>query len=128
MNRLVVFVAFAVALLAPVSAATFYHAMGNSAPTPVVAGGIVRSDGSVAQGAGFSVNHPRPGRYDIRFAPDFFPTNCAAMVANPWAGRPLIANVAVTDCGSKQPTFHVFVQRLDGIPADKHFSFVVVGI
>ncbi len=127
MNRFTVFAALALASIGSASAGTFYHGMNGTA-SPVVAGGIVASNGSVGRGSGFSVTHPAPGHYVIKFTPGFFPTGCAAMVANPWAGRPLIANVAVTGCESKAPVFHVIVQRVDGILEDKHFSFVATGV
>jgi hypothetical protein len=100
--------------------------------SPKTAAGIVLADGSVYRGSGFTVAHPTEGHYVITFSPSFFPTGCAAMSVEPFSRedlvRYMIGEVTIVGCERHNPVFNVRLWRDIRIPADKEFSFIVVGV
>jgi len=131
MNRSVLFVvAFAIALAAPVSAGTFYRYVAPAAESPKTAAGIVASDGTVVSGTGFTVEHAATGVYHISFSRGFFPTGCAAIVAQSFAygdNRAIVANSYVSGCENHNPIFHVALYVPMARYVDRDFQFIVVG-
>src|SRR5580700_777359 len=110
MNRSILFgVAFAVALVGPVSAATMYRYFSPTSNPVIVAGEIDRY-GRVGHGTGFTALHVGPGKYQIDFSPGVIPSGCAAMVVEPIHpnGEGITTQVhQKSGCG---PIFHVYLQ------------------
>ena len=132
MDRSLTFViAFATALAAPVSAASFYRYATPATGAPKTAAGIVSGTGTVERGSGFTVQHPEPGVYHIAFDPGYFPTGCAAIVAVSFAyktSREVITNAYVSGCTTRNPVFHVVLREYQGPFVDDTFQFVAVGV
>jgi hypothetical protein len=132
MNRYIMFaIAFVIALAGPVSAGTYYRYLSPASPSPKAAAGIVLENGQIRRGAGFTVQHLEACRYDIRFDPGFFPTGCASLVVEPFAYFPhneTVSDVTVKGCAAQNPVFRIHFHRPAGIPLDKAFQFVVVGV
>jgi hypothetical protein len=132
MNRFIIGVALAIALVGPASAGTFYHYLPSSSQNPKTAAGIISADGEVERGAGFTVQHRFMGEYAIAFGPAFFPTGCASIVVESWAivaHKAVLSEAYVSGCAENNPVFHVRLRRSDdGIPIDKDFQFVAVGV
>jgi hypothetical protein len=132
MNRLIIYgLAIAIALVGSASARTFYRYMSPATSSQTIGVGMVGSTGKILRGAAFTVQHPEEGQYVITFNQGFFPTGCASMVANSWAYvsyKAVVAETFVSGCSSN-PVFHVFLRRSqDGIPMDRDFQFIAVGV
>jgi hypothetical protein len=126
MNRfLLLVIAFAIAVLGPVSAETFYR-FGTPAATSVSVAGLVADDGAIINGKGFSVQHLNTGHYLIEFNHGIFPSGCAAMVIEGY--EYVIASEVFmypTDCrhtewhvGIRNPRTHELM--------DANFQFIAV--
>jgi hypothetical protein len=123
--------ALAIALAGPALAASHFYA-APTASTPETAAGIISADGQIQRGTGFTVRHSRAGHYAIIFQPGFFPTGCASIVVESWAAvgyKAVLSEAYVSGCAENNPVFHVRLRRSDdGIPMDKDFQFVAVGV
>jgi hypothetical protein len=126
MNRfLLLVIAFAIAVLGPVSAETFYR-FGAPAGTSVSVAGLVADNGTIINGKGFSVRHLNTGHYLIEFDPGIFPSGCAAMAIEGY--EHVIASEVFmypTDCrhtewhvGIRDPKTHELM--------DANFQFIAV--
>ncbi len=123
--------ALAIALAGPALAASHFYT-ASTASTPETAAGIISADGRIQRGTGFAVGHEGTGRYSIIFQPGFFPTGCASIVVESWAAvahLAVLSEAYVSGCAENNPVFHVRLRRSDdGIPMDKDFQFVAVGV
>ena len=72
MNRLLLVIAFVIAVLGPVSAGTFYR-FGAPSATSVSVAGLIAGDGTIINGKGFSVQHLNTGHYLIEIRARGFP-------------------------------------------------------
>jgi len=129
MNRfLIPGVALAIALAGPASAGNYYRDLAPAASTPV--GGIVRANGTIERGRGFTVELEDSGYYRIVFDRGVFPTGCAAVVVSGEVQGPVLASSVAVNCHNFAPP--VVEVRLydprDGRLVEAKFQFVAVGV
>jgi hypothetical protein len=129
MNRfLIAGVALAIALAAPVWAGSYYRGLGPAASTPI--GGIVRANGTIERGSGFTAELEENGSYRVTFDKGVFPTGCAAVVVNGEAQGPVLSSSVAVNCHNFAPPVvrvHLYDPR-DGRMVQAKFQFVAVGV
>src|SRR5271165_877242 len=120
MNRNVIFgVALGIALIGPVSAASFRYTTPASTNLRTIAG-KVRADGTVLQGNGFTTRRLAMGQYEIHFANDAL-RGCAAMVVTA-AFHYLVASARQKECSER---FIVQIGTDTRGDVDDAFQFIV---
>jgi hypothetical protein len=82
MNRLIVFIAVAIALIGPASGASLRY-MEQAPATPRVIAGEVTSDGSIVHGEHFRVHHISYGSYEIQLDKAYFLNVCPIVTVTP---------------------------------------------
>jgi hypothetical protein len=89
--------------------------------------GVISRDGRILEGGGFTVAHPRPGEYVVRFVPDFFaPSTCAALVVQ-GVHRAIISRVE-SSCSGSVVSFDIHTLDPNAGPSDHAFGFVAAGM
>lgn len=125
MSRSLILAAILVAgLVGIASAANLRH---NTGPYEVATSGMVKRDGVILGGEGFTVTHHRLGEYIVTFQPNYFGySGCAALVVE-GIHRPLLSRVH-PDCSGSSTTMRIQISDPYGGGWEDHdFMFVAVG-
>ena len=122
------FVILGVVLVAGlVGSASAANMRGHSGYYQVPVSGLVRRDGAIVGGDGFTVAHPQHGEYVVSFQQGYFGIGeCAGLVVQ-GIQRLLLTRVVPT-CAGSSASFDVHLADVDGGPRDHDFMFVAVGM
>jgi hypothetical protein len=96
MNRLAIFLVFAIGMVASASAGALFRPAPSGDDLRVIAGAI-NADGSVARGSGFTSEELASGQYQITFTDKQFLRGCPILVASAEVGG-AAANVVQDPC------------------------------
>jgi hypothetical protein len=120
MNRLLLGLAFVIAASGPVAAAGFRY-FEQAGLTPRMVGGTVGANGTVIAGSGFTVAHPYPGWYELRFLNGSV-RGCVAVTVTPYSSHFFMATATQQGaCGRK-----VLIVIGNNGAEDVGFQFVAV--
>jgi hypothetical protein len=117
-------IAFAIALLGPVSAQRFYrYSPPATTSTPVIAA-LIAGDGRVIHGKGFSIKHLGTGEYYLEFDQGIFPSGCVAVAVEGWE-KPVVSHVFEYPTECRLPEWHITLRSPStGDFEDASFQFI----
>ncbi len=126
MNRSIILgIALAIALVGPASGSTFRY-LDPAVASPRVVAGEIDANGNVVRGSGFTVAHPSPGQYEIRFVNNSL-RGCGAMTVTPvirFSYADVLGQSSQPNCGRK---YHVAIYEISQQRyVDDPFQFVAV--
>lgn len=111
-------------LIGTASAGTLYRNVSSATGHPGVVAGEVNSDGSIALGKGFTVQHLGPGQYEVTFDRRYFRSGCAVMTVTP-VGSTYYNPFPEVNPGPCNRVFTVYMQVADtNKTSDWAFMFI----
>jgi hypothetical protein len=121
------FILAAVLVAGLVGYASAANLRAHTGPYQLSASGLVRRDGTIAGGEGFTVAHPQRTEYVVTFEPNYFGVGeCASLVVE-GINRLLLTRV-VPNCGGSSASFDIYITEYGGAIREHAFMFVAVGL